>query len=160
MRTSKETDLDESVPLETLREVLQEHSVQLAILFGSHVQGETHAGSDLDLAVSFETVRPSDPGYNDVFFSLSADLSAVLETDDIDLVDLQTASPDFAESIFTQGVLLVGEPEDVAIVQSQLQASKSSNRSPCERFDSALAKIDEHLGSSAVTATDGETRDR
>ncbi|WP_137290875.1 type VII toxin-antitoxin system MntA family adenylyltransferase antitoxin [Natronorubrum halophilum] len=160
MRTSEETALDESVPVETLREILQEHSVQLAILFGSHAQGETHAGSDLDIAVSFETVRPSDPDYNDVFFGLNADLSAALETNEIDLVDLQTASPSFAESIFTQGILLVGEPEDVATIQSQLRTTESSDQSPRERFDAALAKIDEHLGSSAVTATDGETRDR
>ncbi|SFT08525.1 type VII toxin-antitoxin system MntA family adenylyltransferase antitoxin [Halostagnicola kamekurae] len=160
MRTTEEATLDESVPLETLREVLQEHPVKLAILFGSHAQGETHAGSDLDIAVVLETVRPADPDYNDIFFGLSADLSATLETDNIDLVDLQTASPDLVESIFTQGVLLIGEPEDVAANRNQLRPAESSDRSPRERFDAALERIDKHLGSSAVTATDGETRDR
>ncbi|ELY63588.1 type VII toxin-antitoxin system MntA family adenylyltransferase antitoxin [Natrinema versiforme] len=159
MRTSEDTILDESVPLETLQEVLQEHSVQLAILFGSHAQGKTHAGSDLDIAVVLETVRPDDPAYNDVFFGLSAALSTALETDDIDLVDLQTASPRFAESIFTQAVLLVGEPEDVAAIRSQRRTTKSSDQSPRERFDSVLARIDEHLSSSAITAADSETRD-
>ncbi|WP_323173252.1 nucleotidyltransferase domain-containing protein [Natrialba sp. PRR66] len=160
MRTTGEAALGESVPLETLLEVLQEHPVKLAILFGSHAQGETHAGSDLDIAVVLETVRPDHPDYNDVFFGLSADLSAALETDEIDLVDLQTASPDLVESIFAQGVLLIGEPEDAAAIETQLRPTESSDQSPRERFDAALAKIDEHLGSSAVTATDGETRDR
>lgn len=160
MRTSEEAALDESVPVEHLREVLHEHSVQLAILFGSHVQGETHSESDIDIAVALETVDPSEPAYNDIFFELSADLSATLETDDVDLVDLQTVSPDLAESIFTRGVLLIGEPEDVASIRRQLRTAESTDRSPRERFDAALARIDEHLSSSAVTATDGETRDR
>ena len=85
------------------------------------------------------------------------DLEAALETDDIDLIDLQTVSPDLTERIFTQGVLLAGEPEDVVTIRSQLRPTESSNQSPRERFDVALAKIDEHLGSSAGAATDGET---
>nr|WP_276256834.1 nucleotidyltransferase domain-containing protein [Halovivax sp. TS33] len=160
MRTSEEAALDESLPLETLRAVLREQSVELAILFGSHATGETHSQSDIDIAVDFDAVRPSDPDYNEVFLGLSADLSEALTTDDVDLVDLQTASPELAETIFEQGVLLVGDPEFATEVRSQLTATESTDRSPRERIDAAIAKIDEHLGGSAVTATDGETRDR
>lgn len=160
MKTSEEATLSESVPLEILREALQKQPVQLAILFGSHATGESHSESDLDLAVAIESACPADPDYNDVFFGLSADLSVALETDDLDLIDLQTVSPDLAERIFTQGVLLIGEPEDVATIRSQLRPTESSDQSPRERFDAALAKIDEHLGSSAGAATDSETRDR
>ncbi|WP_222914526.1 nucleotidyltransferase domain-containing protein [Natrinema sp. SYSU A 869] len=160
MRTSEEADLDESLPLETLQAVLREQSVQLAILFGSHASRNTHSQSDIDIAVDFDSVHPSDPDYNEVFFGLSADLSDALATDDVDLVDLQTVSPELAESIFEQGVLLIGDPEHATNVRNQLTAAESADRSPRERFDAAIAKIDEHLGGSAVTATDGEARDR
>jgi len=160
MRTSEEAAINNSLPLETLREVLQEHPVQLAILFGSHVSGDAHSRSDIDMAVEFDTVRPSDPVYNEVFLGLSADLSEALETDDVDLVDLQTTSPELAETIFDHGVLLIGDPEHVADVRSQLTATEKQTQSPRERFDAAVARIDRHLSGSAVTATDGKTRDR
>lgn len=160
MRTSEEAAIDDSLPLETLREVIQEHPVQVALLFGSHASGETHSRSDIDIAVEFETVRPEEPDYNEVFLGLSADLSETLATDDVDLVDLRTASPELAASVFDQGVLLVGDPERATDLRNELTATASSDRSPRERFDAAVAEIDEHLGGSAVTATDGETQDR
>jgi len=109
MRSSENTTTGESLLLQTLQEVLQEHPVQLAILFGSHATGESHSRSDIDMAVEFETVHPSDPAYNEVFLGLSGDLSEALETDDVDLVDLQTTSPELAETIFDHGVLLIGD---------------------------------------------------
>ena len=160
MRTSEDAAIENSLPLERLQAVLQEHPVQVAILFGSHAHGETHTRSDIDIAVEFETVCPSDPDYNEVFFGLSADLSEALESDDVDLVDLQTVSPELAEIIFDQGVLLIGDLEHVATLRRELTASTSSDQSPRDRFDAALTRIDEHLGGSAVTATDGESRDQ
>lgn len=160
MRTSEDATIDTPLPLETLREVLRDHPVEIAFLFGSHAHGETHARSDIDIAVTFETIRPGDSNYNEVFFGLSAALSDVLATDDVDLVDLRTASPELLEAVFDQGVLLVGDPERAAALRDELTAGPSADRSPRERFDAALARIDEHLGGSAVTATDGETQNR
>lgn len=158
MRT--DAAVDDSLPLESLRAVLREHPVQVAILFGSHAHGDPHPRSDIDIAVAFETVRPSDPEYNEAFFGLSAALSEALATDEVDLVDLRTASPELAETIFDRGVLLVGDQDRAAELRNELTAAPSSDRSPRERFDAALARIDEHLSDSVVTATDGETRDR
>jgi len=160
MRTTEDAPIEHSLPLERLQAVLQEHPVQAAILFGSHARGETHTRSDLDIAVAFETTRPSDPAYNEVFFGLSADLSDLLESDGVDLVDLQTVSPELAEVIFDQGVLLIGDQEYVATLRRELTAPTSSDQSPRDRFDAALARIDAYLGGSAVTATDGESRDQ
>lgn len=159
MRTIEEAAIDSSLPLETVREVLQEHPVEIAILFGSHASGEIHSQSDIDIAVTFETVRPQDSEYNSVFFKLSADLSEALDTDDVDLVDLQRASPELVETIFDQGVLLVGDSEQAAAIRRKLPATTSSEQSPRERLDTAIAKIDEHLSGSAVTATDGDRRE-
>lgn len=160
MRTSEEAAIEQSLPLERLQAVLQAYPVQAAILFGSHARGEPHSRSDIDIAVDFETARPSDPDYNEVFFGLSADLSEALESDDVDLVDMQTVSPKLAEAIFDQGVLLIGDLEHVVTIRKELPTPTSSDQSPRDRIDAALTKIDEHLGGSAVTATDGETRDQ
>lgn len=61
--------------------------------------------------LEFDAEQPADPGYNETFFGLSADLSDALETDDVDLVDINTVSPALAASIFDRGLLLVGELE-------------------------------------------------
>nr|WP_261372699.1 nucleotidyltransferase domain-containing protein [Haloferax volcanii] len=55
MRTVESADIDDSLPLETLRAIFQEHSVQCALLFGSHATETTHPTSDIDIAVELET---------------------------------------------------------------------------------------------------------
>lgn len=145
MRTVAETEIEETVDHGTLQEVLREHPVELAILFGSHATGTTHAASDIDIAVEFADLDPADRGYNDTFLGLSADLSQALDTDDVDLVDLQTVSPSLASSIFEQGILLVGDREAAAELRQRLTATDSDPQSPRERLDSAMAKIDAHL---------------
>jgi predicted nucleotidyltransferase len=148
MRTVESITLDLSIDLDALQAVVREHPVQLAILFGSHATETTHARSDLDLAVEFDDHRPADPSYNDVFLGLSAGLSEVLETDDVDLVDLHAVSPALAAAIFENGILLVGDHEHAAELRSQLTAFESEQQSPRERLNEALARIDAHLDES------------
>jgi len=160
MRSAESAAFDDSLGLDDLRGVLQEHPVRLAILFGSHATGETHATSDIDLAVEFDDHRPSDSSYNDVFLGLSADLSETLETDDVDLVDLHAVPPALASAIFETGVLLAGDHERAATLRRELTASESETRSPRERLDAALGRIDAHLddGGTGVPVT-GESTD-
>lgn len=146
MRTAESSALDASLDLDALQAMLREHPVQLAILFGSHATETTHATSDIDLAVEFDEHQPSDPDYNDVFLGLSADLSDALETDDVDLVDLHMVSPALAAAIFENGVLIVGTVEHATELRRQLTARESDQQSPRDRLDTALARIDDHLG--------------
>ncbi|WP_197409670.1 type VII toxin-antitoxin system MntA family adenylyltransferase antitoxin, partial [Haloferax profundi] len=109
MRTAETTEVADDLPLETIQAILREHSVRLAILFGSHASGKTHPTSDIDIAVELDEVQHDDSAYNDAFFGLSADLSENLGTDDVDLVDVHTLTPRVAKSVFDDGILLVGE---------------------------------------------------
>lgn len=155
MRTAETADLDLSFDLDVIRETLREHPVQLAILFGSYATGTANATSDVDIAVEFDARRPTDPEYNDAFLGLSADLSDALGTNDVDLVDLRSASPAVAESIFSDGVLLVGTEEHAAELRQQRTTTDAETQSPRERIDTALARIDAHLddGDDGVPAT-------
>lgn len=146
MRTAESTTFDAALDLDALQAMLREHPIRLAILFGSHATETTHATSDIDLAVEFDESRPSDPNYNDVFLGLSADLSDALETDDVDLVDLHTASPALAAAIFEHGILIIGTAEHAAELRRQLTARESDQQSPRDRLNTALDKIDDHLG--------------
>lgn len=146
MRTIEDVDLDPTLPVETIRSTVRDHPVRTAVLFGSRASDRHHPGSDVDVAVELERLRPGDPGYNDAFFGLSADLSDALGTDDVDLVDLHACSPSFARSIFDRGVLLSGDPERVAQLREELTGGTTDDRSPRERLDEAVAELDELLG--------------
>ncbi|QLH81116.1 type VII toxin-antitoxin system MntA family adenylyltransferase antitoxin [Halosimplex pelagicum] len=145
MERTGDADPEFPVPVQRLRARLDEAPVRVAILFGSHATGRAHARSDLDIAVEFEGVEPGDPEYNETFLGLSADLSRLLETDDIDLVDIRSLSPSLARSVFDTGVLLVGTEKRVETLRGTLLSDDPDERSPHERFDDALRRIDEHL---------------
>lgn len=161
MRTAESIGSDTPLDIDLLRAVLRDHPVRLAILFGSHATGTIHATSDIDLAVEFDGHQPTDPEYNDVFLGLSVDLSETLETDGIDLVDLRTTSPQLTEAIFENGVLMIGDNEHAIELRQQITASRSDQRSPRERLETALDRIDDHLdgGDSGVLATGDEEND-
>lgn len=158
MKTVETAEIGAGLPVEQLRRILRDHSVQVAILFGSHATATTHSQSDIDVAVEFDSVSRDDPAYNDAFFELSTDLSEALDTEELDLLDVRTVSPDVATSIFEHGVLLVGEQTRAEELRGQL--TTATEKSPRERFDTALRKIDEHLGGSATSPADGPRGER
>lgn len=161
MKSIESANLGESIPLEELQSILRKYPIRLTILFGSHATGRTHLTSDVDIAVEFESIEHNDPTYNDVFFGLSADLSDGLETDNVDLVDIESISPGVAEAILEEGVLLVGEQEWAENLLSRKANSSTETRTPHERFDAAIEKIDEHLDTdSTVRATDRSRDER
>ena len=144
------TEVDESpshddLPLDALTKRLEDEPLRLAILFGSHARGNTHASSDVDIAVELDGLRPGDDSYNDAFFGVSKAVSELLDTDDVDVVDIHSMAPSFAVSILREGTLLVGDPDRVETLLTQLTAKKTETRPPRERIDDALKRIDEHL---------------
>ena len=74
--------------MEELRAVCQKYGLDLAILYGSQARGVARADSDYDVGVRKRqgALRP------DEFLDLAVELSRVLGTGQLDLVDLQTAS--------------------------------------------------------------------
>lgn len=117
--------------------------VRVAICFGSQARGETHGHSDVDFAVEFDDVQPGDEEYNEAYFRLLATLTTVLETEDVDLVDLRTASDSLVRTIVDQGILLYGSSERVETLREQLLTDRP--HSPRERLDGAIERIDKHL---------------
>ena len=143
MKQAADTDLDERLPVARLREQFERAPVRVAICFGSQAHGETHGRSDIDFAVEFDEVQPDDEGYNEAYFQLLAALTALVETEDVDLVDIHTASGSLVRTIVDQGILVYGSSDRVETLREELYTKEQ--RSPRERLDAAIERIDEHL---------------
>jgi predicted nucleotidyltransferase len=140
-----ESNADEpDPPIQRLRSTLERYPVRLAILFGSQASEKTHSKSDIDIAVELDGLRPGDEGFNDTFFELSAALEQAVGDSDVDVVDVNTLGPDFAAAVFDTGRVLLDDDQRVDELREELTAGRD-DRSPKERFDDALRKIDEHL---------------
>lgn len=95
---------------------LREAPVDLALLFGSQVTGDATSGSDIDIAVTYET-----DDVTDTHLSLVADLTRILGRDDIDVVRLTTADPRIAVEALTHGEVLVGSADGAERLRDSLE---------------------------------------
>lgn len=144
---STETDL--SVDVQAIRDVLADHPVRLAVLFGSRVDGTADESSDIDVAVEFDPAI-SDP--SSAVLSLLADLSIALDRNDLDVGVIDDLTPRVGLAAFEEGVLLYGSNERAAEHRERFAervASKARDRSLRERFDDALRSIDRHVDGEA-----------
>jgi predicted nucleotidyltransferase len=138
--------LDDGSIREVVGATLSDHPISVGILFGSPARRETNDRSDIDVAVVFEDTVPGDPGHLDARLALGADLALALGTDDIDVVDMQSASPSLVRAILRDGDRLIGTEADVEQLRTIVcDDTAGDSRSPGERFDAALTAIDEHL---------------
>jgi predicted nucleotidyltransferase len=86
------------------RALREDSTVVAAYLFGSHARGTDTAASDVDIAVLFEPPPPS------TLSGLPESLHARLEQSasrEVDLLILNTASPDVVHRVLRDGRLLV-----------------------------------------------------
>ena len=85
------------------------HGARLLVQFGSTVSGQTHAASDVDVAVFFE----GDPTYTRLG-GLLADLEPIFPGRVVDLGLLNRADPLFLKKVLENARLLAGSPRDLA----------------------------------------------
>jgi predicted nucleotidyltransferase len=131
---------------ETVASILGDHPVDVGFLFGSRARGDAHDRSDVDVAVTFDEDAPGAPDRLEARLALGADLALALGTDDVDVIDLRAASPSLVRAVLRDGERLVGTKADVRRLRaSLLDDGEVDPRSPAERFDDALAAIDDHL---------------
>lgn len=93
----------------TLDDVVRRHGVRLVLQFGSTVSGQTHQGSDLDLAVLLDRHSES----TDASLALIADLQSLYPGREIDVAILNHADPLFLKKIMERCRLLYGSAADL-----------------------------------------------
>lgn len=96
--------------IDEVSEVLEGKPVSFAMLFGSVATDDAKERSDIDLAVEFETVRPGDDGYSDVFLETYNAVDEAVSVE-VDLIDVHAMSPGFASFALDAGIILFGSEE-------------------------------------------------
>ncbi len=91
--------------VEAVRELLREHDVAVAYLFGSRAAGTASEGSDHDVAVLFD----GEPSLRDVG-ALQLALTRLLGTP-VDLVELDRASLELRAAVVQHGTPLLRDDE-------------------------------------------------
>jgi len=72
--------------------------------------------------------------------------SSTADGHDVDVVDLRSAPQAHLRAIFRDGEQVVGTDEAARhLRETLLEDAPEDRRSPAERFDDALASIDDHL---------------
>lgn len=138
MRTLNDAVLP-TLDVEAILRVFDEVPVRTAILYGSHARGEASAGSDVDIAVQFDDAVSSVERTR-ARLELIERLSAVLDTDDIDITPISHASPGLRREVYEDGVVLYGDTSALDEEQQELQASTHEER--LAEFDDVLATLE------------------
>ena len=107
----------ETVDIKKLQEILSHHPVSQAYLFGSHARGTAGPLSDIDIAVLYEPGVDVEKSESAVF----ADLSKALQTDNIDIINIDTASPLLAQRAVLCGLPIIEQsPHKSAILKTKI----------------------------------------
>jgi predicted nucleotidyltransferase len=97
-----------------LAHLFHQHPVLLAYLFGSQTTGQTHAESDIDVAVLLHASLTADERFAERLTLIDA-LARLLGTDNIDVVILNEAPPLLAYEALRNGVLLYCADENARV---------------------------------------------
>ncbi|MEK7540133.1 MAG: nucleotidyltransferase domain-containing protein [Patescibacteria group bacterium] len=108
-----------------LRQKLQRYPLQQAYLFGSYARGTAGPLSDVDIALLFKSRVNKDKIESKIF----ADISQLLHTDNIDIIDIETASPLLAHRSVIQGVPLLNHSRhEEAVLKTSILHSYEDSR--------------------------------
>lgn len=138
---------DANVDPEAIRRVVEQHPIRCAVLYGSHVQGMATPGSDIDVAVAFESdLTASDRLQQRI--ELTARLVNVLGTDDVDVADLDVIRPEVGIAAIESGRLLYGSQETLDDYLERFRnetPTDETHEDRMRRFDSVLDRLEESV---------------
>ena len=103
---NKVKDNEKLIPSDLPQEIAKKFSIYFLLLFGSKAEGTDTADSDVDIAVYADHVLSEEEKIN-----LAFELSLIFKTENIDLVDIKSASPMLKRKIFEKyKILYLKEP--------------------------------------------------
>ena len=127
--------------IDCVGEVLEVKPVSFAMIFGSIARNNAAERSDIDIAVEFETIRPGEDGYSDVFLETYKAVDEAVSVE-VDLIDVHSMPPAFASFALEAGSILLGSEERRIELTEEL-AQKPSPEDAKRRVTDAMQRLDD-----------------
>jgi|AntDeeMinimDraft_4_1070355.scaffolds.fasta_scaffold01673_2 predicted nucleotidyltransferase len=126
--------------------VVDRPEVTLAVLFGSHARGTATHGSDVDVAVAFGK-QLSAQDRLELRIELTVDLIEALQTDHVDVSDLDAVRPEVGATALQTGQILIGDESIVEQYKTQFrraceQTGTETHVDRLRQFDSILDRLE------------------
>lgn len=128
---------------QVVADLLSEHPVRLAVLFGSQATGTVTAESDVDVAVEFDKSLSVEERHR-ARLDLIVDLMTALGMNDVDVTDLGTVRPAVGASALRTGTVLRGSEDRAAELLARFEAetSERSHEDRLREFDEILERLE------------------
>ncbi|MFQ5611927.1 MAG: nucleotidyltransferase domain-containing protein [Anaerolineae bacterium] len=110
----KSSPIDLELLFPQLKSLFENYKVDLAYLFGSQARGEAGPLSDVDVAVQFAATTTEEE-VNDYRLRLMVDLQSVFGRNDVQVVDLASASPLLRHRVYRDGKLLYARDDRIRV---------------------------------------------
>ncbi len=102
-------DTFNEIQIREIVEIAKSLDLKFLAIFGSVARGNTHMKSDLDIAIFTQ----NDQNSFDIKMSVWSQLSILLGREDIEIVDMKTASPTMMYAVINDAVLIYENGENV-----------------------------------------------
>lgn len=129
--------------VEAVTDVLGEYPVECGVLYGSLVEGAARSDSDVDVAVGFEP-GVSAPERLQYRIELTVELSKRLDTDAVDVADLDRLRPEVGLSAVETGIALVGDESVLDSYRERFEGEtgEETHEERMRRFDAVLENLE------------------
>lgn len=134
------------VDRDALRSTLEEYPLEVAILFGSHIDGTAHTHSDIDIGVVFEDDCP-DEQRRELYLDLHSMLAMAVGTDDVDVTLLDEVPASVGRRALQSSEVLVGDPAVPDQLREHYEATAPSRVEVLARLDEKLDRLAEQADS-------------
>lgn len=128
-----------AVDVEEMRAYLDEQPLQFALLFGSSATGTATERSDIDIVVQFSETLDADERFHRRN-RIAGELMARLETDAVDVSDLDHLSTEIAHAALQEGIRIVGDEETVDEYRQQSTVEYEQTAADRQRAREALLR--------------------
>lgn len=129
-----------SLDLESIRDVLEQAPVEVAVLYGSHARGEATDRSDVDVAVGFdEDLSALDRTH--ARLDLMDRLEVALDVEPVDVVPLAAIPDTLLYEVWEDGILVAGSVEDLE-AYGRPDPPEDTYEERMARFDEILSELE------------------
>lgn len=144
MGADNESGQTDALDVAALTDTVAEYPVTFAVLFGSHARADASEESDVDIAVAFDDSLSADQRLQQRI-DLTTALMTTLETDRVDVTDLDAVRPTVGREALETGTHLLGDQSTAMAYRKRFESElddSETHEQRMQQFDALLDRLD------------------